>query len=94
MDAARQVLLELQQAIWEGEVILDDDLDGFIKPYKQAHGKLYSAILTLFDERLPPDDTENLKLRQTVYFMGEDELSRSIQDATAALKQSLRKYLK
>jgi hypothetical protein len=99
-------LIKIQEASWEAQILLGEDSSKFISEavtvYRRSFGELSSAIYSYFEERKHEAETRNLykdkdwlkKLRNTIYAIPEDNLSKQINEATDKLESALQVYVK
>jgi hypothetical protein len=108
LEPPREIRQDLEQASWEADVILGDDLAEFIQPFQQAFGRLWIAVVRYYEihlkltgavPRISPTDIlqrevqERTELFDTIYSVADDEFSQQISEATEALKRHLKPYL-
>jgi len=96
-------LIELQ---WESEILLDEhdvqSIKEAVQSFRESYAELSSAISSYFDTtykqaraRQPYKDQEWLKeLHHTIYSVGEDDLSKKVDEATEKLSSALKQYVK
>lgn len=104
LQPAADLLPDLEQAVYETEIVTGEDLVDLTQPFGQSVRELNIAILRHFESQLMairrPDKRylENIqqKLDQTelIYQHGEDELTKKIDEAVESLETQLSKYMR
>lgn len=101
-------LVNSQEAAWEAEIVLDENAGRLVSEavtlLRKSYAELSSAIHSYFDARLeeargnPQGDDDHRKwligLRNAIYSIGDDNLSRDIEQAIDQLSSALKPYVR
>jgi len=101
-----QIYIEIEQVVWEAEIITGEDISTLAKPFqevllvlKKALGDYVRSQMRM--SRHPPDnniDADDVNLyeqsRKLLCSDEPDELNKSVDDAVARLERQLRTYIR
>jgi len=103
LQPAADILAELEQAVWEAEVVTGEALVQLAKPFGLVLQELNLAIVKHFYLRsevanghtiTKQQAKEQQRLTKLIYEPHEDDLTRRVDEALAALEEHLKKYIR
>lgn len=98
---AADLLAELEQAVWETEVVTGEELVPLAKPFGEVFQELNLAIVQHFHARIEVANGHPISVHiqegerhtRLIYEPGEDDLTKRVDDALAELEKRLKKYI-
>lgn len=98
LQPASEVLNHLEEALWEAEAVLNQNLSETVKPFWKSYNKVYATVIGVHYPKSwnPSIPVEKQNEAITIIYGPDSErdaLSSDVEQAVAKLKTELRQYL-